>query len=114
MLFRSDAAKNEQAKNEYDIIQLENMLRNAVVIDEDAIDTSVVNVGTVVTLRNEDADLEMTYLIVGSAEADPMEGRIPNESPVGKAAIGHRAGELVDVQTPGGVVRMRVVSIGKQ
>ncbi len=109
-----DAAKNEQAKNEYDIIQLENMLRNAVVIDEDAIDTSVVNVGTVVTLRNEDADLEMTYLIVGSAEADPMEGRISNESPVGKAAIGHRAGELVDVQTPGGVVRMRVVSIGKQ
>jgi len=109
-----DAAKNEQAKNEYDIVQLENMLRNAVLIDEDAIDTKTVNVGTVVTLFNEEMDLEMTYQIVGSAEADPMEGRISNESPVGSAVIGHSVGEVVDVQTPGGLVHMRVVNIAKQ
>ncbi len=109
-----DAAKNEQAKNEYDIVQLENMLRNAVLIDEDAIDTNTVNVGTVVTLYNENAEFEMTYQIVGSAEADPMDGRISNESPVGKAIIGHKVGDTVDVNTPGGIVRMRVDAITKQ
>ncbi len=108
-----DAAKNEQAKNEYDIIQLENMLRNAIVIDEDAIDTNVVSVGATVTIKMLESDAEMTYQIVGSAEADPVEGRISNESPVGKAMLGHAAGEMVDVQTPGGLVHMQIIQINK-
>jgi len=108
-----DAAKNEQAKNEYDIIQLENMLRNVVIIDEDAIDTNTVSVGTIVTMYNVDADIEMTYHIVGSAEADPMEGKLSNESPIGKGLIGHKIGETVDIVTPGGLVHMKIVGINK-
>ncbi|MDL2257660.1 transcription elongation factor GreA [Eubacteriales bacterium OttesenSCG-928-K08] len=108
-----DAAKNEQAKNEYDIVQIENMLRNAVIIDEDALDTETVNVGSTVKLYNPAADIEMKYQIVGSAEADPMQGRISNESPVGGAILGHRVGEDVDVQTPGGTVSMRILEIAK-
>lgn len=109
-----DAAKNEQAKNEYDIIQLENMLRNAVIIDEDALDTETVNVGAIVRLQSEDDGSEHQFHIVGSAESDPVNGKISNESPVGKAILGHRTGEVVDVQTPGGVLRWRVLEIKKQ
>jgi len=108
-----DAAKNEQAKNEYDIIQLENMLRNAIIIDEDTLDTDVVNVGAVVTLKNDTLGIEQDYHIVGSAEADPENGRISNESPVGMAVLGHRAGDLVDVQTPGGAMHWHILAIKK-
>ena len=108
-----DAAKNEQAKNEYDIVQLENMLRNAILIDEDSLDTETVNVGAIVVMQNETADMKMEYQIVGSAEADPMEGRISNESPIGKAILGYKVGDVVDAQTPGGAVRMRILEIKK-
>lgn len=108
-----DAAKNEQAKNEYDIVQLENMLRNAVVIDEDTIDTEVVSVGSVVTLKNDALGIEQDYHLVGSAEADPENCRISNESPVGMAVIGHHAGDTVDVQTPGGVMHWHIIGIKK-
>ena len=108
-----DAAKNEQAKNEYDIIQLENMLRNAVIIDEDALDTETVNVGAIVRLHSEEDDIDREFHIVGSAESDPVNGRISNESPVGKAILGHRVGDIVDVQTPGGVLHWRILEIKK-
>ncbi|MDL2235988.1 transcription elongation factor GreA [Christensenellaceae bacterium OttesenSCG-928-L17] len=108
-----DAAKNEQAKNEYDILQLENMLRNAVIIDQDTLDTETVNVGATVVLKNAADKTKMTFQIVGSAEADPMQGRISNESPVGQAIIGHKVGENVDVQTPGGVMKMKILEIKK-
>lgn len=108
-----DAAKNEQAKNEYDIVQLENELRNAKVIDENAIDTSVVGVGAVVSLENADNQTKFTFHIVGSAETDPAAGRISNESPVGRALLGHHVGDTVEVRTPGGVMRLTVLSIGR-
>lgn len=108
-----DAAKNEQAKNEYDIVQLENELRNAKVIDENAIDTSVVSVGAVVNLENGDNQTKLTFHIVGSAETDPAAGKISNESPVGRALLGHRVGDTVEVRTPGGVMRLTVLSIGR-
>lgn len=108
-----DAAKNEQAKNEYDIVQLENELRNAKVIDENAIDTSVVGVGAVVSLENADNQTKFTFHIVGSAETDPAEGKISNESPVGRALLGHHVGDTVEVRTPGGVMRLTVLSIGR-
>lgn len=108
-----DAAKNEQAKNEYDIVQLENELRNAKVIDENAIDTSVVGVGAVVSLKNADNQTKFTFHIVGSAETDPAAGKISNESPVGRALLGHHVGDTVEVRTPGGVMRLTVLSIGR-
>lgn len=108
-----DAAKNEQAKNEYDIVQLENELRNAKVIDENAIDTSVVGVGAVVNLENADNQTKFTFHIVGSAETDPAAGKISNESPVGRALLGHHVGDTVEVRTPGGVMRLTVLSIGR-
>lgn len=109
-----DAAKNEQAKNEYDIAQLENMLRAAVVIEEDSIDTNTVNVGTVVTIHNDLLGQDFEYYIVGSAETDPDNNKISNESPVGKALLGHRAGEIIEVVTPGGNISMKILEIKKQ
>jgi len=108
-----DAAKNEQAKNEYDIVQLENELKNAKVIDENSIDTTVVSVGTTVDLENPDTGMEMHFRIVGSAEADPTAGRISNESPVGRALLGHKVGEIVDIVTPGGSMKLCVKTISK-
>lgn len=108
-----DAAKNEQAKNEYDIIQLENELKNAKVIDENSIDTTTVSVGTTVDLVNTETNKEMTFRIVGSAEADPAAGRISNESPVGRALLGHKLKQIVEVQTPGGLMKLRIKAIKK-
>ncbi|MDD3920283.1 MAG: transcription elongation factor GreA [Eubacteriales bacterium] len=109
-----DAAKNEQAKNEYDIAQLENMLRTAIVIEEDAIDTNTVNVGTMVKVHNDLVGEDFVYHIVGSAETDPENSKISNESPVGKALIGHRAGEIVEIAAPGGSFNMQILEIKKQ
>lgn len=109
-----DAAKNEQAKNEYDIQQLENELKNAKVIDENAIDYTTVGVGATVKLSDmNDKTKKYTFQIVGSAETDPTNGRISNESPVGKAVLGHKVGDVVEVVTPGGMLKLKVTSIGK-
>ena len=108
-----DAAKNEQAKNEYDIVQLENELRNAKVIDETQIDTSIVGVGAIVKMKNADSGMELTYQIVGAAETDPVQGKISNESPVGRSLLGRAVGETVDVTTPGGTMRLTIQSIGR-
>jgi transcription elongation factor GreA len=109
-----DAAKNEQAKNEYDIQQLENELKNARIIDENAIDNTTVGVGATVKLADmNDKTKKYTFQIVGSAEADPLNGRISNESPIGKAVLGHKAGDVVEVVTPGGMLKLKVSSIGK-
>ena len=108
-----DAAKNEQARNEYEIVEIETLLRNAVLIDEENIDTHVVNIGATVRVKNMDLNEEFEYQIVGSAEADPMDGRISNESPIGKALLGHSIGEDIEIATPGGLIRMQVLAIGK-
>ncbi|HWQ98385.1 MAG TPA: transcription elongation factor GreA [Clostridia bacterium] len=109
-----DAAKNEQAKNEYDIQQLENELKNAKVIDESAIDVTTVGVGATVKLQDvNDKAKKYTFQIVGSAEADPVNGRISNESPIGKAVLGHKCNDVVEVVTPGGMLKLKVTSIGK-
>ena len=84
-----DAAKIEQARMEYEIVEIEAMLRNVVIIDEDNINTDVVNVGNTITVKNKTLNQELTFQIVGSAEANPMEKRISNESPVGKGLLGH-------------------------
>ena len=107
-----DDAKNEQAMLEHKIALLEERLVDARVIDPDEIDTSVVSVGSVVRLRDVDAKETVEYHIVGSAEANPVERKLSNESPVGKAIMGHKKGETVEVTTPrGSVVRFKIMEI---
>ena len=106
-----DEAKNEQAKLEEQILKLDEKLRKAVIIDESQIDLNIVTVGSIVKLYDFDFDEEIEYSIVGSAEADPFEGKISNESPVGKALLGARVGETVEVQVPDGVSKFKVLEI---
>ncbi len=106
-----DEAKNEQAFVEGRIIQLENMLRNASVVDESELEKDVVSIGSVVKVKDYEFDEEVEYHIVGSAEADPMENKISNESPVGKGLIGRRAGDVIEVIVPDGVSKYKVLEI---
>ena len=106
-----DEAKNEQAKLEEQILKLDEKLRKAVIIDESQIDLDIVMVGSIVKLYDFDFDEEIEYSIVGSAEADPFEGKISNESPVGKALLGARVGEVVEVQVPDGANKFKVLDI---
>lgn len=108
-----DEAKNEQAQNEMRIAQLENMLKNATLIDDDEIDTNSVRLGTRVKVYDMDFDEEIEYYIVGSTEADPLENRISNDSPVGRALLGKRPGDIVTVQVPDGTVKLKVLEIYK-
>lgn len=108
-----DEAKNEQAQNESRIVELENLLKQATIIDEDEVDTETVNLGTRVRIRELDTNEEFEYHIVGSAEADPSESRISNESPVGRALMGHKSGDVVEVDVPGGKLRYEVLDIRK-
>jgi transcription elongation factor GreA len=100
-----DDAKNEQAMLEKQIADLEEKLRNARVIDESDVDTDVVNVGVTVHVKDQKTDKSTKFRIVGSAEANPAESRLSNESPVGRALIGHKRGETVTVPVPRGPAR---------
>jgi transcription elongation factor GreA len=100
-----DDAKNEQAMLEKQIAELEEKLRNARLIDEKNIDTDTVGVGVTVHVKDQKTDKSTKFKIVGSAEADPAEQRLSNESPVGKALIGHKRGDVVRVPVPRGPAR---------
>ena len=100
-----DDAKNEQARVKKQISDLEEKLRNARVIDENDVDTGVVGVGVTVHLKDQKTDKSTKFKIVGSAEANPAENRLSNESPVGRALIGHKRGETVTVPVPRGPAR---------
>ncbi len=106
-----DEAKNDQAFTEGRIIQLENMLKNAVVVDESEIPKDKVSVGSIVKVMDYDFDEEVEYSIVGSAEADPMNFKISNESPVGSALLGKKVGDVVEVAVPNGVSKFEVLEI---
>lgn len=105
-----DEAKNAQGFLEGEIMELEWKLQHAVIIDEDSKDGRI-SLGSQVTVRDEETGEEETYTIVGSAEADPFSGRISNESPVGRALLGHQLGDTVEIQTPGGTLRMHIVAV---
>ena len=100
-----DDAKNEQAMLEKQIAELEEKLRNARLIDETNLDTEKVTVGVMVHVKDQKTDKSTKFKIVGSAEADPAEQRLSNESPVGKALIGHKRGDVVSVPVPRGPAR---------
>ncbi|KOO47021.1 transcription elongation factor GreA [Priestia koreensis] len=106
-----DAAKDEQAFVEARIATLENMIRNAKIIEEDAANSSVVSLGKSVTFVELPDGDEETYTIVGSAEADPFEGKISNDSPIAKSLMGKQIGDEVVVQTPGGEMSVKIVTI---
>ncbi len=103
-------AKNEQAFVEGRILELESKLRNAVLIANEGNPSGTVTLGCTVTIRDDEGE-NARYTIVGSAEAKPAQGRISNESPVGKALLGRRPGEDVSVRTPGGSVNYTILSI---
>ena len=104
-------AKNEQAFIEGRILTLEKMLRNVKVIEDDTTVEGVVSIGSVIKVRDIEMDEEEEYKLVGTIEADPMNNRISNESPVGRAIIGHKVGEIVDVEVPMGVIKYEILSV---
>ena len=106
-----DEAKNEQAQVEDRIVSVENMLKNAIVIDESERDTSKVELGATVTIHDIEFDEDITYKIVGSTEADPDEGRLSDESPLGKSLMGKAEGEMIDVDAPAGVIQYKILKI---
>ncbi len=106
-----DDAKNEQAMVEARIYSLEDKLSSARVIDSKSVKTDVVGVGTKVTLQNMKSGDVVQYSIVGSAEADPTQHRLSNESPVGRAIMGAKSGAKVDVQVPQGVTKFKIIAI---
>lgn len=108
-----DEAKNEQGQVEARIVQLENMLKNAKVIDDEDIDINVVSLGSRVEVLDMEFDEKCVYTIVGSTEADPSKQKISDESPVGKALIGHKVDDIVDAEVPSGVIQFKILSIMK-
>lgn len=108
-----DEAKNEQAILEARIASIESMLTNVQIINEDDLGTEFVHVGSKVKVRDIDFDDICEYKIVGSSEADPVNGRISDESPVGKGLIGHKVGETVEIATPAGSMSYEVLEISK-
>jgi transcription elongation factor GreA len=106
-----DDAKNEQMLLEKQIAKLEERLRSARIIDPSDADAGAVGVGLQVTVKDIDRKRDATYRIVGSAEADPSAGRLSNESPVGRALMGRKKGETVEVSVPAGVLKLKIVNI---
>ena len=106
-----DDAKREQQENEAEKHRIEEILKNYILIDENDLDTDVVRLGQCVTLYDYDFEEEVEYYLVGSTEADPMAGKISNESPVGAAILGKKVNDEVVVETLDGPVKYKVVSI---
>lgn len=108
-----DEARNDQAEMESRIARLEEIINNAVILDDSNIDTTSVGVGCIVVVKDEKTGEEAEFSIVGSTESDPFSGKLSDESPYGKALLGKKAGEVVSIDTPGGVTKVKVVSISK-
>jgi transcription elongation factor GreA len=108
-----DAAKEEQRDIELRIEEIDKILKNAEVVADDDGDSSIINVGCTVKIRDLEFDEEMEYKIVGSTEANSLQGKISNESPVGKALIGSKAGDTVEVETPAGIIKYEILDFHK-
>ena len=108
-----DEAKNAQTENELKIAELENKIRYAKIIDEKDIDTETVQVGNIVKVLDIEFNEEVNYTIVGSTEVNLAENKISNESPLGKALLGAKNNETVEVNAPAGVMKYKILSIKK-
>ena len=106
-----ESAKNEQAFVEGRILELKNILNIAQVVDDTKAPTEEVGIGSVVTVRDLEMDEEWDYTIVGSVEADPDEDRISNESPLGQAIMGHKVGDVVEIEIPAGDAKYEIIAI---
>lgn len=106
-----DAAKDEQRDIEARIEEIEKILKNAEVVVEEEVDLDKISVGCSVKIYDEEFEEEMEYKIVGSSEANSLKGKISNESPVGRALLGHKVGDEVEVETQAGVISYKVLSI---
>ena len=106
-----DAAKDEQRDIEARIEELEKILKNAEVVVEEEVDLDKINIGCQVKILDIEYSEELDYKIVGSTEANSLKGKISNESPVGKALIGHKVGDTVEVETPAGVFAYKILEI---
>ena len=109
-----DAAKDEQRDIEARIEELEKILKNAEVVVEDEVDLEKINIGCRVKILDLEYNEELEYKIVGSTEANSLKGKISNESPVGKALIGAHVGDIVEAQTPGGALKLKVLEITRR
>ena len=108
-----DEARNEQAKNEARIKELEELVENALILDESTIDTSVISLGSTVKVWNAATESEMTFNLVGSNESNPMEGKISDQAPIGAALIGKKAGDELEIETPAGILKMKVLEVSR-
>ena len=108
-----DEARNEQAKVEARIQELEALIENAEIIDETTMDVRSISLGSVVKLYDEDFEEEITYSIVGSNQADPLENKISDQSPIGRALMGKKAGERVTVTAPAGELHFKVLEVSR-
>jgi len=108
-----DEAKTEQAKTESRIQELEELLKNVRLISEDEIHTDSVNVGAKVKVFNKTFNQEIEYYLVGSTEANPLAHKISDQSPIGRSILGAKVGQTVDVETPGGIMQLEILDIGK-
>ena len=109
-----DAARNDQAKNEARIKELEELIENAVILDESNIDSSVISLGSTVKILNKSINAEFTYALVGSNEANPAEGKISDQSPIGAALIGKKAGDEITVDVPNGTIAMKIIEVSRK
>ena len=108
-----DEARNEQAKVEARIMELEALIENAEIIDESSMDARSISLGSLVTLYDEDYDEEITYSIVGSNQAHPLEQKISDQSPIGRALMGKRAGDRVTVTAPAGELHFTIREVSR-
>lgn len=108
-----DAAKEEQRDIELRIEEIDKILKNAELVTDEDVDSSVINIGSMVRIQDLEFDEQMEYKIVGSTEANSLKGKISNESPVGKALIGAKVGQKVEVETPSGMIQYKILEILK-
>ncbi len=106
-----DEAKNEQARVEARIAQLESMLQDVTLVNEDELDTEKIHIGSRISIKDLEMNEVLEYRIVGSTEANPADGKISDESPVGKALLGHSPGEIVEVDVPAGAIQFEILEI---
>ena len=109
-----DEAKNEQAKTESRIQELEELLKNVVIVTEEDLNSGIVNLGTVVRVYDEEFDEELEYSIVGTNEVDPLTNKISDQSPIGKALLGKKAEDIADVETPGGIIKLKILEVKRK
>ena len=109
-----DAARNEQAQNEARILELEELIDNALIIVETKIDTSVISIGSTVKVYDHEFEEEVEYSIVDSNEVDPLVGKISDQSPIGRALMGKSEGDVITVEVPSGTLTLKVLKVSRR